>query len=434
LVIENLNVHIEIANNFHRHIKLEWTTLENYIISGKSWLDEIANTYNDESLNRYAQDILRSETHFFAVNNSGKKKNLDPTNLLIMKGGGIKGLAYVGALEEVNKYYNFNWFAGTSAGAITAILLSAEYTTEELKTILSEKNFNDFKDALFPKACLNLFTKSGFYEANTFLKWLNDLLAEKLNSPTEVRLIDLPKRTTIYASKRSKSVVIFDSNITESQKTSAAFAARCSMSIPLLFTPQKSEGLNVFDGGLQNNFPIKLLLENNPDANFLAFYLGEQTFKWKKNNVFGDVFKIWTESSEEDILREYKDQIIVIDPSPISTLNFKLNKIEKEFLIESGRLAALKFLDSKKLIDKNLKDYNFDERKKNLDKTRTKLKNKKKRIKLLQIIGLVIIILILLNLKRSFEISQEFILLLINFCKIIFLFYFFHLKMLFFIF
>jgi GTPase SAR1 family protein len=63
---------------------------------------------------------------------------------LVMKGGGIKGLAYVGAIRELNHYYNFQWFVGTSAGAISAVLLGAGYTVDELETILKEKNFRDF--------------------------------------------------------------------------------------------------------------------------------------------------------------------------------------------------------------------------------------------------------------------------------------------------
>ena len=48
-----------------------------------------------------------------------------PHLALIMKGGGIKGLAYVGALDLLRDQYDFEWFVGTSAGAITAILLAS---------------------------------------------------------------------------------------------------------------------------------------------------------------------------------------------------------------------------------------------------------------------------------------------------------------------
>ena len=91
-----------------------------------------------------------------------------------MKGGGIKGLAYLGALEILEDHYTFDWYAGTSAGAISAILLGCGHSTKELKEILIDKDFNDFKDASFLKRIWNLFSKSGLYEANTFTVWLDE--------------------------------------------------------------------------------------------------------------------------------------------------------------------------------------------------------------------------------------------------------------------
>lgn len=400
MATDKLEIGIKLVTEFHTTVKLRWKTENDYIINGKEWLDEIAVTYNDPDISKHMKDVLLNATYEFA-----KVANTqEPYYALIMKGGGIKGLAYIGALEELSKFYEFNWYAGTSAGAITATLLSANHTTEELKTILSEKNFKDFKDAYFIKAILNFFTKSGFYEANTFLEWLNNLLAIKLNSTTAVRLVDLPFRTTIYASNKSTSALIFDSTLEETKNVNAAFAARCSMSIPIIFTPQKSEGLNIFDGGLQNNFPVSLLLKDNPGTDFLGLYLGNETFKWKKNNIFKDTFQIWTESSDPEILRNYKEQIVVIDPSPISTLKFNLNKKEKDFLLEAGRLAALSFLDKKKLIDKS--EFDFTQRKKNLDKQRSTLKKRKKILYFFRLVGFILFVTGLYFWKNVHEISK----------------------------
>jgi len=70
-----------------------------------------------------------------------------PTRALIMEGGGIKGLAYVGALEVLSGKYAFDWYVGTSAGAIAAVLLAAGYTTAEMNEILRAKNFKIFLTA-----------------------------------------------------------------------------------------------------------------------------------------------------------------------------------------------------------------------------------------------------------------------------------------------
>src|SRR6185437_9461415 len=85
------------------------------------------------------------------------------SHALVMKGGGIKGLAYVGALKELQKYYEFEWFVGTSAGAITAVLLAGGYTTEELEETLSKTNFRRFFDARFYKLPINYYFYRGLY-------------------------------------------------------------------------------------------------------------------------------------------------------------------------------------------------------------------------------------------------------------------------------
>jgi predicted patatin/cPLA2 family phospholipase len=41
----------------------------------------------------------------------------NPKIALIMKGGGMKGIAYIGAIQELQKHYCFDLYAGTSAGA-----------------------------------------------------------------------------------------------------------------------------------------------------------------------------------------------------------------------------------------------------------------------------------------------------------------------------
>lgn len=379
-----LLITIELLNHFHQEIKTGCKSLEDLVKNGHQWIEEIKEKYNSEAIYSGVKDVLLQAIFKFKAEPSIKY------NALIMKGGGIKGVAYVGALEELEKHYIFNWYAGTSAGAITAILLGAGYTVEELKDILGTKNFKDFKDAHILKALFNLFTRSGLYEAHTFNVWLEELLAIKLDSAFSVEMRDLTSRTTVFASRKDKSVQVFDSHKLDSQQSIASFAARCSMSIPYIFTPQKIDGRNVLDGGMKNNFPVDLILKDE-GSSFIGLYLGNKTYKHEKNSVFWDSLKIWTESNDPQILRKYKDKIIIIDPSPISTLKFKLNDLEREFLLESGRLSALDFLDKNKHLDKN--HHNYTNRTINLEATRKRLILAKKRTKAIYL-SLTLIVLI----------------------------------------
>ena len=53
---------------------------------------------------------------------------------LVFEGGGVKGIAYVGALEVLDKegiLKNIKRVAGTSAGAMVAVLVGLNYTATE---------------------------------------------------------------------------------------------------------------------------------------------------------------------------------------------------------------------------------------------------------------------------------------------------------------
>jgi len=266
-----------------------------------------------------------------------------------MKGGSVKGLAYVGALKELEKYYHFNWYIGTSAGAIAAVLLAAGYTADELEEVLSNKNFRDFLDARFYQWPFNLLHYKGIFPADTLQNWMNKLLAEKLEKATQVRLEHLPHRVTVYASRRDEDTLRFDRDDPETKRDFAAFAVRCSLTIPFVFIPQTVQGKRVLDGGMRNNYPIKALLTSHPDTKFIGLYLGARIYegnakKERTGLLSRELISIWTEASDSKALEEYAAQTIIIDPRRITTLSFNLTSEEKAFLISAGRAAALDFV------------------------------------------------------------------------------------------
>lgn len=59
---------------------------------------------------------------------------------LVFEGGGAKGMVFVGAMDEFyRRGHTHNRLMGTSAGAITAALTAAGYTTSEMMAALAEK-------------------------------------------------------------------------------------------------------------------------------------------------------------------------------------------------------------------------------------------------------------------------------------------------------
>ena len=66
---------------------------------------------------------------------------------LVFEGGGVKGIGLAGAVETLEEHgYKPQNVAGTSAGAISASLLAAGYSAEELKEIIIGLDYRQFQD------------------------------------------------------------------------------------------------------------------------------------------------------------------------------------------------------------------------------------------------------------------------------------------------
>jgi predicted acylesterase/phospholipase RssA len=261
---------------------------------------------------------------------------------LVMKGGGVKGLAFAGALKELEGQFLFNCFVGTSAGAIAATFLGAGYNATELIDIMKKKKFKDFKDSWFPKIIFNLLVHKGLYPGKHFKEWINQKLKDKIKRQGEIKMENLPHRTILFASRLYEGTVKFDSLDTGADDP-AAFAVRCSMSIPYFFVPETYNGEKVYDGGLLNNFPLKSYLDVEPKQPFIGLYLVSRSKKsWF---VFKELINVIIEGDERGTVDDNPDKIVIIDPFPIETTDFNLHDDDKQFLLLTGRIAALEYMN-----------------------------------------------------------------------------------------
>jgi predicted acylesterase/phospholipase RssA len=261
---------------------------------------------------------------------------------LVMKGGGVKGIAFAGALAELEKHFTFDTFAGTSAGAITATLLGAGYKPKELEDILFQSNFDAFRDTHLLMRPINLLRKKGYHAGEKFKTWINSLLKKKLPAIEGfIKLKDLKFRTIVYATRIDEGRLTFDSH-GDRKETVAAFAVRCSMSIPLFFIPTQVDDIDVFDGGLGNNFPLRAFIDDNQNKLFLGLYLASPIKD--KSGLLGQLKEIAVDADERQVVNKHIDSIVKIDPFPIDTKEFSLSDDKKRFLIKCGRVGALRYL------------------------------------------------------------------------------------------
>ena len=201
---------------------------------------------------------------------------------LVFKGSGVRGIAYMGALEVLEKMdvlKNIRRVAGTSSGAIAATLVSfrkntaetlALFNTLDLKKVPQRAVNGSGKNIILLKNSENytrLFEKFGWYSSEYFHNWLRLIIANQCRGNPRATFSDFQKLgyrdLHIVASNISRHrAEVFSVDTTPD--VLVADAVRMSMSIPLFFEALRFNGERMgagdyyVDGGLFNNYPIHI--------------------------------------------------------------------------------------------------------------------------------------------------------------------------------
>jgi NTE family protein len=175
---------------------------------------------------------------------------------LVFKGGGVRGIAYMGAfevLEELNVLKNIERVAGTSSGAIAATLVSFRKNTAEMLELFNTLDLQK--------------EKFGWYSSAYFHNWLQFIIADQCRGNPRATFSDFQKLgyrdLHIVASNISRHrAEVF--SVSNTPGVAVADAVRMSMSIPLFFEALRFDGTKIgegdyyVDGGLFNNYPIHI--------------------------------------------------------------------------------------------------------------------------------------------------------------------------------
>ena len=185
---------------------------------------------------------------------------------LVFEGGGVKGIAYVGAMEVMEQKAVLKQIArvgGTSAGAINAVMFALGYSNAETLRILKKLDFNNFLDDSWGmvRDSKRLIEDYGWYKGDYFHDWISKLISKKLSNPNATfRDLREAKRPDLYVYGTNLSTrygEVF--SVEHTPSTRIADAVRISMSIPLFFAAFKNARKDVYvDGGVLNNYPVKI--------------------------------------------------------------------------------------------------------------------------------------------------------------------------------
>ncbi len=184
---------------------------------------------------------------------------------LVFEGGGVKGIAYVGAmqvLEEKGVLPSIKRVGGTSVGAINAALVALGLSNARQKDVLWQLNFNNFlDDTWFIPNVGRVLGKYGWYKGDFFREWMGNLVKEAMGT-TGATFKDLKDKNKPDLFAYGTNLSTHFSEVFSIERTPdmpIVEAVRTSMSLPLFFTAVRNARKDVLvDGGVLINYPVKL--------------------------------------------------------------------------------------------------------------------------------------------------------------------------------
>ncbi|MFI5203431.1 MAG: patatin-like phospholipase family protein [Flavobacteriales bacterium] len=282
---------------------------------------------------------------------------------LVLSGGGAKGLAHVGVLKALEENgIPIDYITGNSAGALIGGLYAAGYSPAEIETLLLSEKFRAMAEGKLEDNQVYYFKKKEDDPSWVSL-WirpdslLQNAIPANLITPA---LLDFEMMLT-FAGADAACKKNFDSLLVPFrcvasdivQKRPLVFdkgnlnqIIRASMSYPFYLKPIEVDGKLLFDGGLYNNFPVDVMMDEFlPDVIIGSLVTGNSSPPDDENLRLQLENMIVT-------LQDFNihcDQGVIIKPDIAGLSSFDFSRIK--VCIDAGYNATLPLIDSlKKLI------------------------------------------------------------------------------------
>lgn len=210
--------------------------------------------------------------HSEEINKELALKILTEKKAYVFCGGGVLGIAHVGALVrlyELGGLRNIKFVTGSSVGSIIASTLGCGGTIDYLKTKMFSLDFNKFKDGTnYIYMFFRFLFKYGLYKGNALEDFIREIIGDLTGNP-DATFTDNYNRNKIqliipYLSVMQQKM-IYDDHISNPH-LSIAKASKWSSTIPAFFKGgkvydnHKLKDIYV-DAGTIDNYPLHVARE-----------------------------------------------------------------------------------------------------------------------------------------------------------------------------
>lgn len=215
---------------------------------------------------------------------------------LVLSGGGAKGATHIGVLKSLEENgIPVDYVVGTSMGAVIGALYSMGYSPMEIEDLIASPEFQQWKTGNIDEKSIYYFKKndptpeifsikvsvsdSFTFKPNiiprSFIKptQMNLVLLQLFSQPTEVckskfDSLMIPFRC-VASDVNQKQVVVFRSG-------DLGDAVKASMCFPFVFQPAEVNGRVLYDGGIYDNFPVDVMIDEFHPNYIIGVSVGDE--------------------------------------------------------------------------------------------------------------------------------------------------------------
>lgn len=268
-------------------------------------------------------------------------------------GGAIRGVSYIGTIKAFEELgVEFEALGGSSVGSVFAALLAIGYSSDEMKEIFSQVNFNLFRDISIGIGPLFAVSKG-----EVFHDWVRELIEKKFygdkyqkGANRAVTFKDLNLNLTIITTDLANFKCKEFSKI-ETPDYEIASAIRISCCMPGLMKPIEYNNTLLVDGDLQKSWPMWRLSKNLTKTDNRILELRLEGY-YEGNDISGidyanAVYSCMTSCSTSFVKDIYGDKdkfdYIVLNTGDIVVVDFNMSEEKRNELIKSGYEQTIKY-------------------------------------------------------------------------------------------
>lgn len=275
-----------------------------------------------------------------------------------LAGGGLKGLAHIGALKALEELgVKIDFLSGTSSGSIFASFYAMGFSTDEIKerTIENYNILTQIKKGPIVKAGISYFTSGiakieGLVPGENIENLIKNVAKEKdivnmnqIKIPYAIATVDtISTKECIFLSKKFD---LKDDNIDYIYDAPIATATRASMSFPGIFTPCQYGKYNFIDGGTKDNLPVKILKDMGADKTIaLSFRIDDYE---PKEDILAILLRTVDIFSLKDVRKAQKEADLAIEIDARGASLLEIDDADK--LMKTGYDTIMKY--KKQILD-----------------------------------------------------------------------------------